>query len=114
MGPNVIWVSEDPQMWFSWAEEKGFRGELTIGQKTWPVSVGFRGGVVEVFYVDLSDRDLSKVLFNGNFTVEEEYFEIDTNWDNADLFKGELPTIKFAKEDKKTQTQADTGTVLLS
>ncbi len=103
MDPNVLWVSKDPEMWFSWDEEDpGFQGELVIGQDTLSIGVGFRGGVADVLCFESSDEALTgRTLFGGGFKLEEERFTIEVDRDNVGLFDEDLPTITFQKQERQ-------------
>lgn len=106
---NERWVSEDPEMYFTWSEEAGGHwGELTVDGTTTAVEVAFDYGTgMEVFLYDpaaeVLDSDME--LFQCDCKFGKDTLVAEVTRDDKNVFDGELPTFTFVRE----EVQGDTG-----
>lgn len=102
------WISKDPEMWFSWKADQGYRGELTVNGKIIPIAMGFLTSLDGVDIWCLEETHLpDNYLLGGRCSFGWNKFYIKVTSDKTNLFGGELPTFAFTY-------QEDKGTVLLS
>lgn len=96
--PNILWVSEDPQMYFAWTG-KGHTGELTVDGRTISVNVGYRFRVMSVFIFD--EDNCNHTLFGGGMSCRRDRVMLTVSHDNENVFGGKLPTIIFSRVEKE-------------
>ncbi len=107
--PNERWVSEDPEMYFTWNEEAGGHwGEITIHETTTAVIVAFDYGTgMDVYPYDPTAEgiDAWTRLFRCDCEFGEDTLVATVIRDDKNVFDGELPTFTFERE----EIQGDTG-----
>ena len=107
--PNERWVSEDPEMYFTWSEEAGGHwGEITIHETTTDVLVLFdygTGMVVAEYDPAAEIIGDEATLFRCDCKFGEDTLVATVTRDDKNVFDGELPTFTFERE----EIQEDTG-----
>lgn len=116
MDSSVLWVSDDPNMSFSWSEvDGGHQGTLVVGRKTFSIAVGFRSDTMSVLCLGAEDEELIEtVLFGGKCKFGINQFTVSVTHDDAGLFGEELPTIVFEKQENKEDTTHGDGSFVLT
>lgn len=100
--PNERWISEDPDMYFTWDEDRGGHcGELTIDGRTIEVLVPFDyGNGMHVYPYDPASEYLlygPDRLFLCSCTFGKDTMVATVTSDDQNVFGGECPTITFER-----------------
>lgn len=105
---NERWVSEDPEMYFTWSEEAGgFLGEITVHETTTAVRVCFDyGRGMDVIDPALKGFHSDMCLFQCDCKFGKDTLVAEVTRDDKNIFDGELPTFTFVRE----EVQGDAGT----
>lgn len=102
MDPGVLWISEDPNVSFSWREvdgKDGHFGEFVTEGRVLSIAVGFRSDTMSVLCVKAEDEGLvDTVLFGGKCKFGISRLALSVTHDDAGLFGEDLPTIVFEKQ----------------
>ncbi len=96
--PDEQWVSEDPQMYFTWDDAEGHWGEITVDGVTTKVRVLFDYGcgvAIDEYTGSLSSENR---LFNGQCKFGKNKLVITVTKDWTNFFAGELPTITLVRQ----------------
>lgn len=96
------WVSEAPEMYFTWDEERGGHlGEITINGVKQEVLVLFdygKGVNINQFNEAPASKDR---LFRGQCKFGKNKLEVAVVTDDKDLFDGDLPVMTFVRQERQ-------------
>lgn len=99
--PNERWISDDPDMYFTWDEDRGGHcGELTVDGCTIEVLVCFTHGAgLNIFPYDPGSEYLygPDRLFRCDCKFGRSTLKATVTSDDQNVFGGECPTITFER-----------------
>lgn len=103
--PDDLWISEDPNIWFGFDEEKGYRGQIVSDGEVIEVTIGIGPGPKFNIHRYPNEKPEDHLVRGEcNFSQNEGTVYVREDMGNV---LGGAKTITFVRQERDTQTEID-------
>lgn len=103
--PDDLWISEDPNIWFGFDEERGHMGQIVSDGEVIEVTIGIGPGPQFKIYRYPNEKPEDHLVRGEcNFSQNEGTVYVREDMGNV---LGGAKTITFVRQERDTQTETD-------